>query len=217
MKKVLTSISCLVCGLTCFSAYAVNIKPFVGANIGLNGVEYADNIKYATNEEGIELPESFFGIGGELGVKFETEKVYSAAITFAYDYTLNSKADIDVASNAYISSAEVGFSAWGITFDNYIRVSGKSPHRQDIVLGLGLFNANERFKMNVTDLAKTTYGLSNVDDDDDGTVVVFKVGYNYTMSKHIDWYLNGRLFIPTDSKSDIDAMFNMNAGVRFLF
>ena len=216
MKKVSFVGSCLAVFLTSLSAYAVNIKPFVGGNIAINNAIYADDIKYAMNNLGIDLSSSFLGLGGELGVKFETARVYSAAITLGYDYMFNSEADINTYGKAHISSAEVGFSAYGITFDNYFRVSGTSPHRQDVVLGIGLYGANERFKMNVTDLGKSA-GLDNINADDDGTVVVFKIGYNYTISKHMDWYLNGRLFVPTESDSDIDGLFNINTGLRYLF
>ena len=116
----------------------------------------------------------------------------------------------------YISSVDMGFSAISVTFDNYLRVSGEAKHRQDIVLGIGLGNATERIKMTTTTLGKAN-DLYDIDEDDDGTVVVLKVGYNYQISNHLDWYVNGRWFIPTDSDSDVDALFNANAGVRFVF
>ena len=68
MKKVSFVGSCLAVFLTSFSAYAVNIKPFVGGNIAINNAIYADDIKYAMNNLGIDLSSSFLGLGGELGV-----------------------------------------------------------------------------------------------------------------------------------------------------
>ena len=217
MKKFFMTSSCLALALTSFSANAVDIKPFIGGNISLNGVAYSDDTKTATEDIGIDLPEAFVGIGFEAGVKFATDNLYSAAVTFAYDYAFNNDADIESFAEDYISSAEVGFSAWSFTFDNYLRVSGNSAHRQDIVLGIGAGSANERAEINFTPYAKSLYGLEDEKGDDDGTVVVFKVGYNYNISEHADWYVNGRFFVPTDSETDVDVLFNASAGLRFLF
>ena len=64
-----------------------------------------------------------------------------------------------------------------------------------------------------------TYGLDNIDETDNGKIFVFKVGYNYNISEHLDWFLNGRFFVPTESKSetDVDVLFNMSAGLRYIF
>ena len=216
MKKFFMTMPCLALALTGFSANAADIKPFVGGNLAINGVSYSDDTKDAMDNVGIDLPETFFGLGFEAGVKFATDNLYNAAVTFAYDYAFDAEADIDSFTKDYISSLDTGFSAISATFDNYLRVSGEAKHRQDIVLGSGLGNATERIKMTTTTLGKAN-GLYDIDEDDDGTVVVLKVGYNYQISNHLDWYVNGRWFIPTDSDSDVDALFNANAGVRFVF
>ena len=216
MKQFFMIMPCMATALMGFSANAIDIKPFVGGNLAINGVAYSDDTEDAMDYAGIDLPDAFFGLGFEAGVKFATDNLYNAAITFAYDYAFNSDADIDRATKDYISSLETGVSAYSFTFDNYLRVSGDAKHRQDIVLGVGLGNATERVKMNTTLLGQTN-GLYDIDDDDDGTVVVLKVGYNYKISDHADWYINGRWFIPTNSDSDVDALFNASAGVRILF
>lgn len=216
MKKLFIISSCVVLGLTNFSAYAVDVKPFAGGNVSISGVAYSDDAKDGADYLGVDLPEAFFGLGFEAGLKFQTEKIYSAGVAFAYDYAFDSEADIDAYIDDYISSVKMGFSAWTLTFDNYLRVSGNAQHRQDVVLGIGLGNATERVKIDATYLGKT-YGLEDVDESDDDTVVVFKVGYNYNISEHVDWFVNGRLFVPTNSDSDVDALFNMSAGLRFLF
>ena len=247
MKKIFMTGSCLALALTSFSAYAVDISSggiayfdntapaiedmevdlpetsardvniFIGGNISLNGVAYSDDTKTATKDIGVKLPESFVGMGIEAGVKHLIGGIYSAGFTFAYDYVFNSDADIESFAEDYISSAEVGFSAFSFTFDNYIRVSGNSAHRQDIVLGIGVGTAKERAEINFTPYAKSLYGLEDEKGDDDGTVVVFKAGYNHNISEHLDWFVNGRFFVPTDSETDVDVLFNASAGLRFLF
>ncbi len=216
MKKFFMTSSCVALALTSFSAYAADIKPFIGVNASLSGVAYSDDVKTATDDLGVKLPESFFGVGAEAGLKIETDRVYSAGFTFAYDYAVDSEADIDAIADDYVSSVELGFSAWSLTFDNYLRVSGAAKHRQDIVLGVGFGNAKERFKMDATYLGES-YGLYDIDESDDGNVVVFKVGYIYNVGEHADLVLNGRFFVPTDSETDVDVLFNMSAGVRVVF
>jgi len=217
MKQFFMIMPCMATALMGFSANAIDIKPFVGGNLAINGVAYSDDTEEVTDDLGIDLPDAFFGLGFEAGVKFATDNLYNAAITFAYDYAFSADADIDSYAEDYVSSSEIGFSALSVTFDNYLRVSGNAKHRQDIVLGVGLANATERAKIDFTPLAKTTYGLSDMEGDDDGTALVLKVGYNYQISDQADWYLNGRWFIPTNSDSDVDALFNASAGIRLVF
>lgn len=216
MKKILIVGSCFAVALTGFSSYSMNIKPFVGGNLAVNGVVWADDVKDPMDAAGIDLPTSLFGIGFEAGVKFNRENMYIPALTVAYDYMFNSEADIDAVTKPNISSFDVGFSAISATFDNYLRVSGNSRHRQDIILGIGLGSATERVTMKTTSLGKAN-GYADIDEDENGTIFIFKIGYNYQISNHVDWYLNGRWFFPTESKRDIESLFNMNAGIRFLF
>lgn len=216
MKKILIVGSCFAVALTGFSAYSMNIKPFVGGNLAVNGVVWADDVKDPMDAAGIDLPTSLFGIGFEAGVKFNRENMYIPALTVAYDYMFNSEADIDAVTKPNISSFDVGFSAISATFDNYLRVSGNSRHRQDIIFGIGLGSATERVTMKTTSLGKAN-GYADIDEDENGTIFIFKIGYNYQISNHVDWYLNGRWFFPTESKRDIESLFNMNAGIRFLF
>lgn len=247
MKKIFMTGSCLALALTSFSAYAVDSKPsieddlsgiaysddailetvpedsaadfkvFIGGNIALSGVAYSHDAKTATEDIGVKLPESFFGGGIEVGIKFpQIERVHIAGLTFAYDYAFDSEADIEPFAEDYISCINTGFSAWSITFDNYLRVSGDAKHRQDIVLGVGLGRATERVEMQVTYLG-TTYGLYDIDETDNGRAVIFKVGYNYNISEHADWFLNGRFFVPSKYETDVDVLFNMSAGLRYIF
>ena len=101
--------------------------------------------------------------------------MYIPALTVAYDYMFNSEADIDAVTKPNISSFDVGFSAISATFDNYLRVSGNSRHRQDIIFGIGLGSATERVTMKTTSLGKAN-GYADIDEDENGTVFISKVG-----------------------------------------
>lgn len=212
MNKTFVTVPFFAAALMGFSANAVDIKPFIGGNLSINGVAYSDDCKDATDSIGVDLPTSFWGIGAEAGVKFEMERIYNAALVFSYDYAFNKEAEMNTGISDYVS-AKIGFSALSMTFDNYLRVSGNDDHRQDIILGIGMARATER-----VDIKFTSYmGLDDINEKDDGNAVVFKIGYNYKITNHVDWYLNGRWFVPTNSDSDIGALFNANAGIRFLF
>ena len=198
MKKIFMTMPCLALALTGFSANAADIKPFVGGNLAINGVSYSDDLDDLCDELGIELPESFMGLGLEAGIKFAADRIYNAALTFSYDYVFDETIESD---ESYWYRPEIGFSSISVTYDNYLRVSGNAEYRQDIVLGGGLANATERVAGEKSDEIR----------------IVFKIGYNRQISEFADLYFNGRCFIPTDSDSEVDAFFNANMGVRFVF
>ena len=205
MKKILTACSCAALALTSFPSYSMDVKPFFGINLAANGVSYSDDLNDYADDLDIELPTGFLGAGAEAGIKFATQNVWNGGITLAYDYVFDSEADTD--DNPYIYSMNIGFSAISATFDNYIRVSGNTLQRQDIVLGLGVARATERVKI---------IALNDVKEEDDATTLVLKVGYNHQFSDNVEWYLNGRWFIPS-SDSEVKALFNANIGLRFTF
>jgi len=95
MKQFFMIMPCMATALMGFSANAIDIKPFVGGNLAINGVAYSDDTEEVTDDLGIDLPDAFFGLGFEAGVKFATDNLYNAAITFAYDYAFSADADID--------------------------------------------------------------------------------------------------------------------------
>ena len=215
MKQFFMTMSCIAISLNSFSANAIDIKPFVGGNLAINGVVYSNDAKDATDYMGIDLPDGFFGYGLEAGVKFATDNIYNAAITFAYDYVFSADADINSFMKDYIVCTDIGFSAISATFDNYLRVSKDAKHRQDIVLGLGFGQATERLSIMTTAFGKMN-GADDIDEKDKGTIVLLKIGYNYQITNQADWYVNGRFVVPTNS-DDVDTLFNASAGVRILF
>lgn len=202
--------------LTCNNAMAFDVKPFIGGNLSINGVVWDQELKDDIKDTIGEMPEFFLGGGVEAGARFATNNIYNAGITLAYDYMLNSEVDLKDEMKEYISSMETGFSAISATFDNYIRVSGKKEHRRDIVLGLGLADVTERVSLDPT-LRGKELGIEKDDGKDDGTAVVFKVGYNHQIAPNADWFVNGRAFVATSSESDFEALFNLSVGLRFVF
>ena len=70
--------------------------------------------------------------------------------------------------------------------------------------------------MRTTAYAKTL-GYMDEKGKDDGTFIVLKAGFNFELSDKIDFYTNGRWFVPTASDGDVDALFNLDAGLRFMF
>lgn len=215
MKKIITSTIVCCTAMLVGKSYAMDVKPFIGANIGINGVAYDEDVYDDNYDAGIEMPEAFFGAGVEAGIRFQTPRVYNAGVVFSYDYAFDTEADLSYPAEDMIDSWKQGFSAISITFDNYLRVSGNAKHRQDIVLGLGLGRATSRFQLDPT-IDGILMGLDYTKESDKDTVVVLKVGYNYNFASDFDWYLNGRWFIPSDNDF-VKALFNANAGIRFIF
>lgn len=210
MKKFLTTCSCMLLALECSPSYSMELKPFIGLNIAANGVAYSDELNDISDDANIDLPSSFFSVGAEAGLKFKTTNIWNSSITLAYDYAFDSEADTD--DNPYVDYMNMGFSAISATFDNYIRVSGDAIHRQDIVIGVGVARATERIEMSLMEYT----GYAELSEEDKATTFVLKVGYNYQMPNNAEWYLNGRWFIPS-SDSEVEALFNANVGLRFVF
>ena len=216
MKKLISFGMGLVSVLAVEAANASDIKLFVGGNIALNSVSWDEKVEKHFKDGNLKLPENFFGLGAEAGARLKTNGIYNPGITLAYDYAFDSAADIKYPAKAIISSLDVGFSAISGTFDNYIRFSGKSARRSDIVLGIGLANVTERADIRYTP-AGHFIGYTDRKGDDNGTFVVLKVGFNFEITDHVDFYANGRWFAPTKSNGDLDALFNLNAGIRYVF
>lgn len=214
MKKLIIIGTAFVLSIN--SAIAMDIRPFVGGNVSINGVVWDNEVRKDAKENIGKLPEVFIGLGLEAGARFVTTNIYNAGITLAYDYVFDSETDINDDMKDYISLLDTGFSAISITFDNYIRVSGKKEHRRDIVIGLGGASATERLHFNPTPRGEEV-GLEEQKIDDTGTRIVFKVGYNHQIARNADWYVNGRAFVPTSGDDDTEAFFNLSVGLRFVF
>lgn len=214
MKRILVLGIGAVSILTINSVSATEIKPFIGLDVAISGVSWQDKVDQVNKNVGIELPDSFFGLGLDAGVKFANKNMYNAGISLAYDYAFDSDAELNYFAQQYVTSMKTGFSAASIVFDNYIRVSS-SEKRKDIVLGLGIARTEERGKVETTILGKNN-GIIDETEKFHENVAVFKLGYNQQLENNLDWYINTRWFFP-HSKSDMDAVLNLNTGIRYVF
>ena len=207
MKKYLLPVMCLA--MLPAQSFATELKLFVGGNVGMSGIVLSSEIK--DDARGVmDIPETFFGLGGEFGLMFIQPAMYNYGVTLAYDHMFSASADINPDYKTAISSVKIGFSAISATFDNYLRVVQNRDRRDDIVLGVGIANIHETFKSTSTVLPKT--------ESDDGFAIVFKAGYDIRVGNH-QGYINARYFLPVDGDNDrdIDGLYNINAGLRYLF
>ncbi len=212
MKKVLFATACL------FTLHnqclATDVNLFVGANVGVTGIMLGNELK-KTEIDGVwDVPTSYFGVGAEFGARFFRDDVYNCGLVLGYDYMFDSKTNINDNYKPYISYSKVGFSALSAVFDNYVRISGRYGYRQDIVIGVGLANVTERLYFSPTALGVTTYNLEYVDERDDGLAAVLKLAYNVRIGNH-EGYVSGKYFYT--GEKDVDSMFNLNIGIRYLF
>ncbi len=216
MKKYLTS--ALIASLFGIAnANATDVKPFVGANFALTGVVWTESTKDASANVW-ELPTSFWGLGFDFGARFTNDNMYNCGLTLAYDYIFDSSARISSIAKPYILSVETGFSAFSLTFDNYLRVSEKDEKRSDIVLGIGMASVKERLYLLPTSVG-TLNGIEKIDDYDTGGAFIFKVGYNSKINDNMDWGITGRWFITygNSNEKDVETMFNLSFGLRYSF
>ena len=198
------------------NANALEVRPFIGGNLAINGVVWDDTLRSGLKEDIGVLPAIFAGAGIEGGVRFATDNIYNAGITLAGDYLFESEVDLNEDMEDYISSIDTSFAIASVTFDNYLRVSGTKEHRRDIVLGFGVANITEWIHLDPTRYGKNS-GLEEERGHDNGSAIVLKIGYNHQIAKKLDWYVNGRAFIAPSKESDFDAMFNASVGLRFVF
>lgn len=212
MKRFLFAIGCLFVLSGQSLAYELNL--FVGANVGVTGLVMGDDLR-STEKDGIwDVQSSYFGMGADFGVRFLTYNVYNAGITAAYDYMFDAKTEINSNYKPYISYSKIGFSTISAVFDNYIRIDGRYENRQDIVIGLGVANITERLYIAPTSLGVTAGGLRPVDEKDDGLAAVFKLAYNVKIGNH-EGYISARYFYAAEK--DVEGLFNMNIGIRYIF
>ena len=216
MKKFLTGAFILsLVGIG--GANATEVKPFVGANLGISGISWTDYAEEVMEPLG-SLPTSFLSLGIDAGIRLKNDKMYNFGVTFAYDYMADSKADLNSDVKDYVSTMKFVFSTFGATLDNYFRISDEGDDRSDIVVGLGFGGVRERvyLKPTATGLAN---GLQKVDDYDTGGAFILKLAFNMKINDKWDWNITGRWFIQGGSsdEKDFDSLFNLTVGARYVF
>lgn len=208
MKKLLVSGLCALCISPAMADDTKSVRPYFGVNISFNFPDYSSRANDIANWIDLSFPSNHIGLGFETGIKFDNNnKKVVQGFSFAYDYIVNKSMSI---RDLYISKAEIGFSAWNISFDNYIKMS--KDEKVNLVFGIGLGQATERLRIVGTDY----YDVTDFNIKAEGDVVVLKFGTNIQLDKDIDWYTILREIIPVD-KADIKSMLSIQTGIKFNF
>lgn len=211
MKKFLI---CLFGVLFITGAYANTdaVRVFVGGNFSVTDAVWTDEGKQ--NAQDIfgtkDMPKFHAGIGGVIGARYATRDIYNVGASLSYDYMLNSKKELNVATGYYNYST--GFSAIGLTFDNYIRLfkqTYKENRRGDLLFGIGPARVTARAK------ADTIIGKVSSDDYDYGMVI--KLGYNGQIDQDWDWFVHARWFFVPGNDNDVNSLLNLSVGVTYNF
>lgn len=206
MKKLLIPGLCAFC-ISPAIADDIIVNPYIGAGLNVNFASYSSDMEYAMDYFGVDLPTSYFGLGVEGGIKIGYKKnVWNGGLSIAYDYIFDSSAVIE---NPYIEDVGVGFSAWNIGFDNYIRIAKEDDKRTDLIVGIGVGQATERISIEAP-------GVLSLDDSSDSTVVVLKFGTNIPLSETVDWSTTIRAFIPSKDY-DVSSVISVQTGIKLNF
>lgn len=202
MKKILFPVVCAMC---VSPALAVNVKPYVGLNVGASYVDWDDDLQDTMDNIDVELAEGNITAGIDAGIRFANDNIWNGGIFISYDYLFDNEADED---NVHINEITTGFSMLSVGMDNYIRL-GHAQKRNDLILGLGVAQVTERGKWD------TDYFYD--DGSDNGGAVVVKIGFNRQFSKNVDWYVMSKIFAPFNDKSDFDTIVTFTGGFKFHF
>ena len=186
------------------SASAIEYHPFIGATMGFAGADYSNEAEDFAREKSIDLPEDFFSIGIEAGVRFGNHsQIYNGGITLSMDKTDGSKIRDKFTDASYGKLHSLVMSA---TYDNYIRLSGDKKSRIDMVLGAGLGSMN--YVYDFKELPnETVYS----------PLFAFKAGLDFELTNHITLSATGRLFVPTRSHYDMDTHYILGGAIKYLF
>lgn len=210
MKKTL--LFALATMVSVNSAIAVENKSkfnwFAGGSAAISNITWDDDVVDFLDP--IEISETNFSLGAEIGGKFgDYNNIYNFGLTINYDYLFDSNANIPAPYSSVILKITTGFSALSASFDNYIRIDSTNNKRSDLVFGLGFARITERVFIKDTS--------DYYSDDDSGGAMVLKLGINSELTNYLDWNINLRAFIPTNSDSDVDLLTNISVGLKFKF
>jgi len=217
MKKLMLTLPVIVI-LSVNTSFAdtTPLKIFVGANAAYNTVTWGKPVRDIEKLLDTDFAEANLGLGIEAGIKYAPDEIYNLGFTFNYDYMFDSSAVISDAAEPFLSEIETGFSAIGLSFDNYIRFANDNNKRSDLVFGIGLARVTERGELTPTTLGYVN-GLNHTKFSDDGSALMFKVAYNQEMTENIDLVFAIRIFGMDGKKGDIESIVNISAGVRYNF
>jgi len=200
-KLVLTSIGAVLLSLA--GANATEYRPFVGLTMGVAGLGYSSEID---DIKTIDFPSDFFAFGIEGGARFGGyNDIYNGGVSLNIDMT-----DTQKIRNKFVDTtiAKINTLAMSATYDNYLRLSGDKTSRIDLVLGAGLgaMNYHIDYKDAATD-DTTMYS----------TMLAFKAGLDFELTKNITLSAQTRLFVPTRSHYAVDTQYIAGGAVKYVF
>lgn len=187
-------------------ANAQEYRPFVGATIGLQGIEYADATNTNARYSYWDLPDDFMSFGLEAGVRVgQHDQIYNGGVTVNVDFS--SESDIEQ-KFSHIKVADLETFNLTATYDNYIRLSGDKAKRIDLVLGIGGGTMNYRLH---------TISPLYPDETVYSPVVALKVGVDFELTKNLTLSANTRVFVPTRDNYSIESTYIVGGAVKWLF
>ena len=204
-KIMLSGIAALLVSVS--GANALEMHPFVGAGLGLQGLRNSSDVRKIERNNDIDFPSSLFTIGIEGGVRFgEYKQIYNGGVSVNLD--MSTASDIKKKFNDD-KIAELDSTVFSATYDNYIRISGDKTSRIDLVLGLGLGS------MSYTVDDSVVAGLKN--QTEHSAIGVLKVGLDFELSKNFTLSAMSRLFVPTKSDYKLDASYIFGGMGKYVF
>jgi opacity protein-like surface antigen len=195
-------------------SYGPQIRPFVGANIGMQRIDYSNQLKKDAALLNIDIPKDFVNFGIEGGFRFGNyHEIYNGGVTFNFDITLSD----DVETNlSHIKLAEMRTMEISGTYDNYIRLSGDNHKRIDLVLGAGVGGLDEVTKWDHVG-TEAAFGDKPANEHDWAFNAVLKLGFDFEMTKNVTLSAHTRMFVPFKSQYDYNYNMIFGGSVKYLF
>ena len=185
-------------------ANALEYRPFVGATMGLQGSVYSGVAKDLERTAGIDLPTDFFAFGIEGGVRAGGyNQIYNGGLTLNATKTTYSDAEDKL---THARDARIDMFNIGVTYDNFVRISGDKEARIDLVLGAGLGTMAYHVKPNIGD-SETKWSIAPE----------LKAGLDFELTHNITLSVLGSATIPTRSHYYIDMSYVVGGAVKYMF
>ena len=185
----------------------MDLRPFVGITAGITDIDYSTEMDVAARDAALDMPTDFFALGIEGGFRFgDYNRIYNGGMSLNFDMT-----DVKKIQNITTNEkfGELRTFAMSATYDNYIRISGDKISRIDIVFGAGLGTTNYNIQYeNALNLSDTTVW---------STMLAFKAGMDFSLTKNVILSGTMRVFTPTRSHYAVDTQYVFGGTLRYQF
>lgn len=199
---LLTSMTVLLASVA--GANALEMKPFVGLNLGLQEVTYTDHAKDIERLQHIDFPSDFFSFGLDAGVRAGSyDRIYNGGVSLSVTKTTSSSVQQKYTEK---SVADVDLFHISATYDNYLRISGDKASRIDLVLGAGAGTMAYHVDPKAGD-STTKWSFAPE----------FKVGLDFELSKHFILSANSRILLPVRNRYETNTTYIVGGGVKYVF